>query len=230
VDYDQTYAGVAKGAAWKLLLVIAAILDLEIEQMDAVTAFLNGITKDTIYVKLPDGYKDGDLVCLLLRALYGLKQSPRLWQQTLRTELAKLGFYLLTSDNCIYSTKEGLKGIIILTYVDDFLLVRPDISEIQKLKVQLRNVFQMKDLGLCSYFLGVRIIRNHKERTIHLVQDNYIRKVVHAFGLQDAALVYTPMDARALDLMVPFDGEASLAEIKQYQSGIRSTMYLMTQT
>jgi hypothetical protein len=83
-----------------------------------------------IYIKLLDGYKDRDLVCLLLRALYGLKQSPRLWQQTLRTELAKLGFYLLTSDNYIYATERGLKGIIILTYVDDFLLIRPDISEI----------------------------------------------------------------------------------------------------
>jgi hypothetical protein len=88
----------------------------------------------------------------------------------------------------------------------------------------------MKDLGLCSYFLGVRIIRNRKERTIHLVQDNYICKVVHAFRLQDAVLVYTLIDARALDLMVLFDGKASLAKIKQYQSGIGSTMYLMTQT
>jgi hypothetical protein len=104
-------------------------------------AFLNRITKDTIYVELPNGYKDRDLVCLLLQALYRLKQSPRLWQQTLQTELAKLGFYLLTSNNCIYSTKEGLRGIIILTYVDDFLLIRPDISKIQKLKVQLGNIF-----------------------------------------------------------------------------------------
>ena len=72
MDYDQTYAGVAKGAAWKLLLAIAAILDLEIKQIDAVTAFLNRITKDTIYVKLLNRYKDKDLVCLLLQALYRL--------------------------------------------------------------------------------------------------------------------------------------------------------------
>jgi hypothetical protein len=74
----------------------------------------------------------------------------------------------------------------------------------------------MKDLSLCLYFLGVQIIRNHKERIIHLVQDNYICKVVHAFGLQDATLVYTLIDARALDLIVLFDGKASLAKIKQY--------------
>ena len=74
----------------------------------------------------------------------------------------------------------------------------------------------MKDLGLCSYFLGLQIVRNCKERTIYLIQDNYVCKVVYAFGLQDAILVYTLIDARALSLIVLFNSEVLTAKIKQY--------------
>ena len=154
------YTRVTKSAIQKLLLAIIAIFNLEVKQIDVVTAFLNSITKDTIYIKLLDGYKDRDLVCLLLQVLYRLKQSLRLQQQTLQTKLAKLGFYLSTSNNYIYSTKEGLKDIIIITYVNNFLLIRLDITKIQKLKTQLGNIFQIKDLGLCSYFLSLQIICN----------------------------------------------------------------------
>jgi hypothetical protein len=66
INYDQTYARVAKPQSWKILLAIAAILDLEIEQMDAITAFLNGEADGTTYVELPDGYGDSDCVGLLL--------------------------------------------------------------------------------------------------------------------------------------------------------------------
>ena len=75
------------------------MLDLEIEQMDAITAFLHGETQDVIHVELPDGHRgDGDHVGLLLKALYGLKQSPRLWQEKLRSKLGKLGFKPLQAD------------------------------------------------------------------------------------------------------------------------------------
>ena len=99
IDYDQTFAGVTKTQSWKIILAIAAILDYEIEQMDAITAFLNGKTDSTIYIELPDGYSgNSNQVGLLLRALYGLKQSPRLWQEMLRAELAKLGYKPIQAD------------------------------------------------------------------------------------------------------------------------------------
>jgi hypothetical protein len=82
---------VAKTQTWKIILALSAIFDLEIEQIDAIPAFLQGKLKDKTYIELPDGYcgadsnnsnsKDGDdrdVVRLLLQALYGLKQSPRL--------------------------------------------------------------------------------------------------------------------------------------------------------
>ena len=80
IDYDQTFAGVAKNSAWKVALALAAHLNLEVEQMDVVTAFLQGDIHEIIYVELPHGYEEDGQACKLNRALYGLKQSPRLWQ------------------------------------------------------------------------------------------------------------------------------------------------------
>jgi hypothetical protein len=139
--------------------------------MDAVTAFLNSETEGKeIYVELPDGYKGaGDAVALLLRALYGLKQSPRLWQETLSKELVKLGFHPMENDRSIYITELGIGGIIIITYVDDFLLIGPRINEINILKEKLSSIFSMKDLGPCETFLGIHLIRDQKNHLIHLV-------------------------------------------------------------
>ena len=81
-DFDQTFAGICKSASWKLAMALAARYNLEIVQMDVETAFLNAKTDMDIYVELPPKWKAADItdneMALLLQALYGLKQSPRL--------------------------------------------------------------------------------------------------------------------------------------------------------
>jgi hypothetical protein len=114
---------------------LTAIKDLKIEQMDAITAFLQGESNTTIYVELLVGYcSEGDYVSLLLRALYSLKQSLRLWQEKLCKELEKLGYKPMEADHCIYTMNAGLQGIIIITYINNFLLIGPNIQEIKALK------------------------------------------------------------------------------------------------
>ena len=91
VNYDQTFASVVKSMSYKVLFAIMAYCDLDCEQMDVVTAFLNAPLKDLVYVEQPTGYEEGNnLVCQLLRALYGLKQAPREWYHTLRDFLIRL--------------------------------------------------------------------------------------------------------------------------------------------
>lgn len=81
-EYLETYASVVKPISYKALFAIAAAKDYEIEQMDVKTAFLYSKLnpeEDPIYIEQPDGFTDGtDNVCLLLKALYGLRQSPRI--------------------------------------------------------------------------------------------------------------------------------------------------------
>lgn len=118
-----------RAATWRILLALVAIFDLEIEQMDVKGAFLHGVIDEEVYMEMPDGWElfpeffTKEVLLLLLKALYGLKQSPRLWQLTLKKELAKLGFFELFADQSVY--RNPITGLILATYVDDFLLIGP---------------------------------------------------------------------------------------------------------
>src|SRR6185295_6410504 len=81
----------------RVLLSIVAIHDLELHQMDVKTAFLNGHLEEEIYMQQPEGFiapGNEHLVCKLRRTLYGLKQSPRVWYQTIDKFFADMGFKL----------------------------------------------------------------------------------------------------------------------------------------
>ena len=80
LDYTEIFSPVVKLATIRVLLAIVAFYDLELDQMDVITAFLHGLLDVEIYMTQPPGFideKTRHLVCRLLRLLYGLKQSPR---------------------------------------------------------------------------------------------------------------------------------------------------------
>lgn len=105
IDYDQTFAAVVKPMAFRALFAIAAYYDLDIEQMDVITTFLNGIIKELIFIHLPEGYEKPGVVCRLRKGLYGLKQSPRLWYERIAQYLfEKMGLKQLHADHGIFAT------------------------------------------------------------------------------------------------------------------------------
>jgi hypothetical protein len=84
-DYNETFAPVAKFVSIRCILALAAIEDMEIHQMEVKIAFLNGDLEKEIYMEQPEGFtQEGEhLVCKLHKSLYGLKQSPKAWNQKL---------------------------------------------------------------------------------------------------------------------------------------------------
>lgn len=173
----------------------AAKEDLEIEQLDMVTAFLNPLIADglLIYVEQPTGYETlENLVCLLLRTLYGLKQSPRLWYQTLHNFLISMGFCRTEADHSVF-----IRGkIIIAVYVDDLLLVGKNTDEINSIKRALKGQFKMTDLGPCQHYLGMGVTRDRDRGLIYLSLSTCITKVLRQFGLDGCHSVSTPMDRK----------------------------------
>ena len=106
-------------------------------------------------------------VCRLVQSLYGLKQAGQVWNRTFaHTIKKKLGFNTIHSDVGVYVLNRHHKrgdsntDMILILYVDDLLLLGEDLSKIEDVKRQLGKLYQMKDLGPTSSYLGIRITRD----------------------------------------------------------------------
>ena len=228
IDFEQTFASVVKPMAFRVLFAIAAYLNLEIEQMDVKTAFLNGDIDAEVYVRFPDGFNERK-VCRLNKALYGLKQSPRLWYERLaRFLLEKLGLKHLDADHSIFTSDAGFKGPILTTWVDDIKIITPSKEMANQVKSELHAAFEMVDLGPISFYLGMTVVRDRANRILWLNQKAYIERVVSKYGLTGCKPVHTPMD-ESFD-PIKNEAQASEKEIEQYQGMVGSIMFAMIET
>jgi len=194
VDYFETFAPVMAYRTLRVLLSLAASLNLEIKQFDIVTAFLHAPVKEEIYMDLPDGYSVDDMVAKLHKAIYGIKQAPRAWNTLLNQVLVGLGFKRMRSDSCVYSHGH----IILAVFVDDIIVLYPLQHESLwiSLRDQLMTRFRTKDLGDAQIILGMRITRDRHHRSLFLDQESYVRRIVERFGGDKGRAVATPIDAR----------------------------------
>ncbi len=105
VDYNKSFAPVVKFTSIHCIITLAASEDMEIHQMDVKIAFLNGELEEDIYMEQPQGFVhqgDEHIVCKLHKSLYGLKQSPRAWNQKLNTFFKSIKFMKSEADLSVY--------------------------------------------------------------------------------------------------------------------------------
>jgi hypothetical protein len=125
VDYDGTFSPVVRHSSIRVLLALAAELDLDIDHLDVTTAFLNGDLEEEVYMCQPEGFiKKGEeqKVCLLKKTLYGLKKSQRAWNKKIHSTLLEFGLKRSEYEPCIYYSMDGESTMIVAQYVDDLLL------------------------------------------------------------------------------------------------------------
>uniref|UniRef100_A0A2N9FQ07 Integrase catalytic domain-containing protein n=1 Tax=Fagus sylvatica TaxID=28930 RepID=A0A2N9FQ07_FAGSY len=158
IDYEETFAPVARITSVRSLLAIAAVHQWPLFQMDVKNAFLNGDLTEEVYMQAPPGYSDcPDKVCLLRRALYGLKQAPRAWFAKFSSIVHQFGFSSSSHDTTLFIRRSDKGMILLLLYVDDMIITGDDHSGISDFKLFLHQQFEMKDLGHLSYFLGLEV-------------------------------------------------------------------------
>ncbi|GJW26370.1 retrovirus-related pol polyprotein from transposon TNT 1-94 [Tanacetum coccineum] len=124
IDYDETFAPVARMEAIRIFLVFATYMNFKVFRMDVKSAFLNGKLKEEVYVKQPHGFESNefpDYVCKLDKALYGLKQAPRAWYETLFTFLIHNKFVRGIIDNTLFILKTKGYVLLVQVYVDDII-------------------------------------------------------------------------------------------------------------
>eukprot|EP01018_Ginkgo_biloba_P036111 Gb_38275 [translate_table: standard] len=109
----------------------------------------------------PPGYVQKgkeDHVCRLKKALYGLKQAPRAWYEKIDIYFLDNSFVRSFVDSNLYmKVRDSMSVTFIVLYVDDLLIRRNDVSMISDLKKDLQMNFEMTDLGLLHYSLGIEV-------------------------------------------------------------------------
>ena len=135
IDFDETFAPVARLEAIRIFLAYAAHANFKVYQMDVKSAFLNGELEEEVYVSQPPGFEDPnfpDYVYYLLKALYGLKQAPKAWYETLSKFLLDNHFTRGTVDKTLLFRNVNDSTILVQIYVDDIIFGSTDYNFCKK--------------------------------------------------------------------------------------------------
>jgi hypothetical protein len=236
LDYSETFAPTSSMSTIRTVLTVAAQRDWEIHQVDIKSAYLNAEVKEDIYMRAPPGYlKDEDKgkVLKLLRSLYGLKQAGFEWSEELAKVFFAIGFTRSQVDQAVYYKKAIDEHTVITVSVDDMAVTSKHLAHIERFKSQLREHFEISDLGELSWLLGLKVERNRAERTITLSQHAYVDTVLERFHLQAAKNAQIPMNTGTVlstDQSPTTHAEFEDMQDVPYQRAVGSLMYAATST
>ncbi|GKD58606.1 retrovirus-related pol polyprotein from transposon TNT 1-94 [Tanacetum coccineum] len=191
IDYDETYAPIARLESIRILLAYAHALDFKLFQMGVKSAFLDGFINEEVYVAQPPGFTDfkkPDHVFKLKKALYGLKQAPKDWYDRLKAFLIKHEYKMGMVDNTLFTKKKSLNLITVQIYVDGI-------------------IFGLTCQDMCDEFAKIM----HDEFEMSMME------MLKKFGLEDSKPMKTPMSS---DTKLTKDEECELIDCTKYRGMI----------
>jgi hypothetical protein len=183
IDYEEMFSLVSRYTSLRTIIDFAAKMKWKLHQMDVKTTFLNGVIEEEVYIEKPQGFEVEDEkthVCKLKKDLYRLKQDLRAWYGSIGSFLTSLGFTKSKADSNLYFKVMNDELVIFLMYVDDLFLTREE-NLITDCKNKLTAKFDMKDLGLMHYFLGLEVWQSPVK--IFLNQGKYAVETLKRFDM-----------------------------------------------
>ncbi|CAI5989787.1 unnamed protein product [Closterium sp. NIES-65] len=216
----------------RVLLHIAAQRDYELHSLDFSTAFLQGSLHEEIWLRRPPGFTGSfppGTQWSLRRPVYGLRQAPREWHDTLRTTLAALGFAPSSANPSLFlRTDTSLPSFYILVYVNDLAFATADTAGLAHVKSELQKRHTCTDLGELRSYLSLQITRDRALRTITLTQSHMVQQVLQRFDFTYSSPQATPLSTRHSLSALPSD--ESVEPTGPYPELVGCLMYLMTCT
>ncbi|GJW27487.1 retrovirus-related pol polyprotein from transposon TNT 1-94, partial [Tanacetum coccineum] len=194
VDFEESFAPVARLEAVRIFVAHAAHKSFPIYQMDVKTAFLNGPLKEEVYVAQPEGFVDPDhpeKVYLLRKALYGLKQAPRAWYDELSNFLMSKGFTKGTIDPTLFKIKYGEDILLVQIYVDDIIFGSTNPKYSKRFEKLMHSRFEMSLMGEMKFFLGLQIHQSPKG--IFINQAKYALEILKKHNMDNCHSIGTPL-------------------------------------
>ncbi|CAI7779484.1 unnamed protein product [Closterium sp. NIES-53] len=232
VHFFQTFSPTSKMTTLPVLLHVVAHRDYELHSLDFSTAFLQGSLHEEIWLHRPPNFTGSfpaGTQWSLRRPVYGLRQAPREWHDTLRTTLAALGFApLTTGPSLILRIDTSLPPIYILVYMDNLVFATADTEAPALVKSELQKRHTCTDLGELRSYLGLHITRDRARRTITLTQSHMVHQVLHRFGFRYSLPQSTPLPTGHSLSTPPSDESVELCGL--YPELVGCLMYLMTCT
>lgn len=223
-DYTETFAPVVKWNTLRSIVALAGHQGWQIFHLDVKTAFLNGVIEEEIYVAPPPGFDNlphSNYACRLKKALYGLKQAPRAWYKKVDSYLLSKGLLKSQADYNLYFFEDKGKITLLILYVDDVYLTGDNTEHIATIRSEIQEAFEMSDLGLLSYSLGLEFL--FQREGILVTQRQYIKEMLRDFGLEHCKPVPTPMVEK---LKLTPDMGAPLADAARYQQMVGKLIFL----
>jgi hypothetical protein len=208
-----------------VMLALAMHEHWEVHHMDVKSAFLNGDLKEEVYVTQPLGFVDDDnkhKVFCLRKALCKLRQSPRAWNAKLDATMVSLGFKKSSSEHGVYTWSRGATRLVIGVYVDDLIITGTSCEEIASFKLEMKNMFQMSDLGLLPYYIRIEVSQGADG--IKLCQAAYAGKLLEHTGLSACNPSLAPMEPR---LKLSKRSTSSPVNTTEYRCVINGLRYLL---
>ncbi|KAH9685791.1 hypothetical protein KPL70_014095 [Citrus sinensis] len=215
IDFDETFAPVARLESIRMLLAFACHKDFILFQMDVKSAFLNGYIMEEVYVKQPPGFENEKFpnhVYKLLKALYGLKQAPRAWYDRLKNFLLENDFSMGKADTTLFVKHKNQDVLIVQIYVDDIIFGSTNELLCKEFSSCMSKEFEMSMMGELKYFLGLQIKQN--EEGIFINQAKYVKDLLKRFGIDDSKTKNTPMSTTT---KLDKDEKGKEVDIKMYR-------------
>ncbi|GJQ89223.1 retrovirus-related pol polyprotein from transposon TNT 1-94 [Tanacetum coccineum] len=224
IDFEESFALVARLEVVRIFLAFAAHMNMIVYQMDVKMTFLNEILREEVYVSQLDGFVDQDNpnhVYRLKKALYELKQAPRVWYDLLSLFLLPQGFSKSTVDPTLFISKKGKDILLVQIYVDDIIFASTTTELCDKFSEIMCSKFKMSMMGKISFFLGLQI--SQSPRGIFLNQSKYALESLKKYGMESCDPVDTPMVEKS---KLDEDTQGKAVDPTHYRGMVGTLMYL----
>nr|GEV39632.1 putative reverse transcriptase domain-containing protein [Tanacetum cinerariifolium] len=220
IDYEEVFAQVPRIEAIRLFLAYASFMDFMVYEMDVNSAFLYGTIEEEVYVCQPLRFEDPnhpDKVYKVVKALYGLHQSPRAWYETLANYLLQNSFQRGKIDQTLFMKRQKGDILVVQIYVDDIIFGTTNKDFCNSFEKLMKDKFQMSLMGELTFFLGLQV--KQKKDRIFISQDKYVAEILSKFGLTEGKSASTPIDTEKPLLKDP-DGED--VDVHTYRIGVHA--------
>ncbi|SPC63718.1 related to retrotransposon protein [Ustilago sp. UG-2017b] len=226
IDFEETFAPVAPLSAIRALLSLAVERNWEVHQLDITMAYLNSTLNHVIYMKPPEGAKvPNGKAYQVVKGLYGLKQLGREWNMEFDKFLRCSNFHRLNCAPCIYTRGKGDNFVVVVIYIDDTLIIAPNLETVKCIKEEIGKRWRMEEGSDVSHFLGIKISRDREAKTMDLEQTSYVKQLLDEHLDKHRRKTSIPLQ----DIPVP-EMAASIAERKEYPQIVGKLLWLSNGT